>query len=179
MERPFVPQGGPEHPYAMYQNTVPEEDDEPSSNVPLAFPGMSSSFQGSRSSGNETGDIVGTDGHVETLPPYTRYADNVVDKGDMAQIDQPRTAVVESSPTSTDSPNDQSATELTRTGVEVMEDAEARKEGWRTRAKRRKCCGAPCWMVVVLVTVVLIAAAVGGIIGGVIGNEKGVKHGES
>ncbi len=178
IERPFVPQGGPEHPYAMYQNAVPEEDDEPSPTISIALPGADSSFQGSRSSGNDTGDIVGTDGHVETLPPYTRYADNSIAKGDMAQIESPQTAVLESEPTSTDVPTDRSTSELTPTGIEAVEDAEARKEGWRIRAKRRKCCGVPCWMALAVVAVVVIAAAAGGIIGGVIGNKQGVRHAE-
>lgn len=178
MEGPFVSQGGPEHPYAMYQNTVPEEDDESSPSIPLAFPGATSSFQGSRSSGNDTGDIVGTDGHVETLPPYTRYADNSIAKGDMAEIDSPQTVVLETESTPIDHPTDRSTSELTPMGVEAVEDAEARKEGWRTRAKRRKCCGIPCWMALAVLAVVVIAAAAGGIIGGVIGNKQGVKHAE-
>ena len=178
MERPFVPQGGPEHPYAMYQNTVPEENDESSTSIALVFRGVNSSFQGSRSSGNDTGDIVGTDGHVETLPPYTRYADNSIAKGNMAEIDPPQTAVRETEPASTEPPTDRSTSELAPTGVEAVEDAEARKEGWRTRAKRRKCCGVPCWMALAVLTVVLIAAAAGGIIGGVIGNKQGVRHAE-
>jgi hypothetical protein len=162
----------------MYQNTVPEEDDETSTNLPLAFPGANSSIQGSRSSGNDTGDIVGTDGHVESLPPYTRYADNVLAKGDMADIDQPRAAVVEAESTPTDPASGQSATELTPIGTRAIEDAEARKEGWRARAKRRRCCGLPCCIVLAVCAVVFIATAVGGIIGGVIGNGKGEERAE-
>ena len=179
VDRPFVAQGGPEHPYAMYQNTVPEEDDEPSSSAPLDMTGMSSSYHGSGPSGNENGDIVGTDGHVETLPPYTRYADNSIAKGDMNEIDRPRTAVVEadSSPT-TEPSTDRSVTGLTPVAAEAMEEAEARKEGWRTRAKRRKCCGMPCWIVLLVCAVIFVAAALGGITGGVIGNKQGVERGE-
>jgi hypothetical protein len=163
----------------MYQNTVPEEDDEPSPNGSLSFPGVNASFQGSRSSGNDTGDIVGTDGHVETLPPYTRYADNVVAKGDMAEFNRSETAVSVSDATPTDPPTNRSVTQLTPTGVEAVEDAEARKEGWKTRAKRRRCCGVPCWIVSLVVIVVFIATALGGIIGGVIGNRQGVERVEA
>ena len=179
MERPFVAQGGPEHPYAMYQNNVPEDDDEPSSSVPLTLPAMASSFQESRSSGNDTGDIVGRDGHVETLPPYTRYADNVLDKGDMADIDRTRSAVIAVDDTPTEASTDPSTTPLTPRGAEAFEDAQARKEGWRIRAKRRKCCGIPCWIVVGVVTIILGATAVGGIIGGVIGTKQGVEKAEA
>ena len=186
IDRPFVAQGGPEHPYAMYQNTVPEEDDEPSSNVILNGATTSPSFHGSRSSGNDTGDIVGTDGHVETLPPYTRYADNSIAKGNMNDIDHPRTSVVEAdqSPTepptepSTEPSTDRSVAELTPVATDAMEDAEARKEGWRSRAKSRKCCGMPCWVVLLVSVVIFVAAALSGIMGGVIGNQQGVEAGK-
>lgn len=164
----------------MYQNTVPEEDDGSSANVPLGFPTMNSRLrEGSRTFGNDTGDIVGTDGHVESLPPYTRYADNVVAKGDMAEIEQPGTAVVESESSPTDPSAPDSTTELSRTGAEAVEDAEARKEGWRTRIKRRKCCGLPCGIVLLIIVIVCIAAAIGGIIGGIIGNKQGAESAES
>lgn len=181
VERPFVPQGGPEHPYAMYQNTVPEEDDDnlSSPTLAVAYPGGASSVQGSRSSGNDTGDIVGTDGHVESLPPYTRYADNVVAKGDMADIEQPLAAVSEATSLSTDHPSSSSDTELSPVGAEARADAEARKEGWREKVKKRKCCGVPCWIVLAIFTIIFISAAVGGIIGGIIGNKQGTKRAEA
>jgi hypothetical protein len=164
----------------MYQNTVPEEEDDTAnqSHIPLGVSGMGATLHGSSSSGDDTGDIVGSDGHVERLPPYTRYADNVVAKGDMAQLEQSVSPTVDTGSASTEPSTDRSTTELGPTGAEAFADAEARKEGWREKAKRRKCCGIPCWMVVFVITVFLIAATAGGIIGGVIGNRAGVEHGE-
>jgi hypothetical protein len=196
VERPFVPQGGPEHPYAMYQNAVPEEDDDeaegsenPAAGTVLGASGVASSFAGgSSSSGNDTGDIVGRDGHIEQLPPYTRYADNVVAKGDMAQINSggsmPAAMPAEqASPSLTDasllSPNQSSSeAEINPTASTSSEEEQeiARKEGLYERSKRRKCCGIPVIIVVLLVIVILVSAAVGGVVGGIVGNRKGVDH---
>ncbi|ETN46700.1 uncharacterized protein HMPREF1541_00887 [Cyphellophora europaea CBS 101466] len=184
VERPFVPQGGPEHPYGMYQNAVPEEDDDENSIVvpPLGFANVTPSFQsGSSSSGNDTGDIVGSDGHVEQLPPYTRYADNVVAKGDMANINQNNTANEVPSSATTDastlSPNQTtSELELNPPAEEQDQGEVARKEGLYERSKKRKCCGIPLVILILLVVVIIVSAAVGGVVGGVVGNRKGVDH---
>lgn len=182
VERPFVAQGGPEHPYAMYQNAVPEEDDEdPHTVPPLGFSSMSPSFQAaSTSSGNDTGDIVGSDGHVEQLPPYTRYADNVVAKGDMAEINQTNTTQELASPSSETpdlSPNQTtSESELNPSSAQREQEEIARKEGLYERSKKRKCCGIPVVIIVLLVLVIIVSAAVGGVVGGVVGNRKGVDH---
>ena len=161
----------------MYQNTVPEEDDdEHSPHVPLGFPALGNSFrEGSSSSGNDTGDIVGSDGHVEQLPAYSRYADNVIAKGDMATIDPPAIRLVESTSAQSDPAMSESAMELNSSRTEQMEEEEqvARKEGWLAKSRKRKCCGLPLWVVILLCFVIFGAAALGGIIGGVIGNEKG------
>ncbi|KIX03087.1 uncharacterized protein Z518_06637 [Rhinocladiella mackenziei CBS 650.93] len=179
LERPFVPQGGPEHPYSMYpQNTVPEEGDNPETNIPLGFPGLGQSYQpGTNSSGDDVGDIVGTDGHVEQLPPYSRYADNVIAKGDMARIDPQRTSTSEDSTTAAATqPPTSSASDVELTAVRSGPGAEetARKEGMSEKKKRRRtCCGLPVWTMVILVAVVVLAAVLGGVVGGIVGTKKG------
>lgn len=186
-ERPFVATGGPEHPYAMYQNTVPEEedvDDEHSAHVPLAFGGSASGLRnGSSTSGNDTGDIVGTDGHVEQLPPYSRYADNVIAKGDMGRIDQPAAAatLTESNSAPTEPTSSNSEAELNPPRVQQMEEEEeaqavARKEGWYEKGKRKKVCGLPLLAFVLICLIIVAAAAIGGAIGGVVGNRKGTER---
>jgi hypothetical protein len=182
-ERPFAAQGGPQHAYAMYQNTVPEEDDDDdhiNAVPPLGFSGVASSLQGSSSSGNDTGDIVGTDGHVEQLPPYSRYADNTVAKGDMADINENHTVPEHLSPTTESSilspNNSNSDAGLTATAMEREEEEVARKEGLYERSKKRKCCGIPLVILVLLIIVIIVSAAVGGVVGGVVGNRKGVDH---
>ena len=161
----------------MYQNTVPEEDDDaPVNAIPLGFPGMGPNYQSSSgTSGSDVGDIVGSDGHVEQLPPYTRYADNTLAKGNMEPIDGP--IIVESH-----SPDSQELQVMTSSGssqqphLEMgreLSEEEARKEGWKAKAQRRVCGGIPLWVLIILLTVTILAAALGGVIGGVIGNRKG------
>ncbi|KIW10551.1 hypothetical protein PV08_11515 [Exophiala spinifera] len=169
-ERP-LPNGGPEHPYTMYpQNTVPEEDSA-ETNVPIGFPVL-----GTSSSGDEVGDIVGTDGHVEQLPPYSRYADNVIAKGDMARLEHEAVSPGQESGTSTLPPTATTSApdvELTAVGAGAATDEEARKEGFVKKKLRRTCCGLPLWVWIVLSVVVVLAGTLGGVIGGVVGNRKG------
>ncbi|OAL36314.1 hypothetical protein AYO20_04472 [Fonsecaea nubica] len=181
LELPFVPQGGPEHPYSMYpQNTVPEDD---SSDIGLGFPGMGPSFAppDTSSSSNEVGDIVGSDGHIEQLPPYSRYADNVIAKGDMARIDpQTSTITEESGPASNIPPPAGSASDVELMAVgSPSQDEVARKEGLCEKRRRRTCCGLPIWTVVIVVAIVVLAAVIGGVIGGVVGNQHGTHQAEA
>ena len=179
-ELPFIPQGGPEHPYTMYpQNTV-SEDDSSDINVGLGFPGMSREYQqGPVPSGNELGDIVGRDGHIEQLPPYSRYADNVIAKGDMARIESQRTNTTEESapplviPTAEASASD---VELTAVGPQRSLEEVARKEGLKEKKGRRACCGLPLWTLLVVFATIVLAAILGGVIGGVVGNQHGTQH---
>jgi hypothetical protein len=182
LELPFVPQGGPEHPYSMYpQNTIPD-DDSSETHIGLGFSGLSQSYQpASTSSGNELGDIVGTDGHIEQLPPYSRYADNVIAKGDMARIDPQRSTITEESAAPSIIPPAEASgsdVELTAVGAGSGQDEVARKEGLTEKRRRRTCCGVPVWTLLILVTVVILAAVVGGVVGGVVGNQHGQHQAE-
>ncbi|EXJ87818.1 hypothetical protein A1O1_04745 [Capronia coronata CBS 617.96] len=187
-ERPFIAQGGPEHPYGMFpQNTVPEDDDDAEVPLGLGFPGLIQAFHpGTSSPGNDMGDIVGTDGHIEQLPPYSRYADNVVAKGDMARID---THTTNSLPTESPleppvQPSASSASDVELTAARseppTVETEVARKEGLsENRRRRRTCCGMPLWTVITIVAVIVLAAVLGGVIGGVVGTRKGAHQASS
>ncbi|OAP59362.1 hypothetical protein AYL99_06660 [Fonsecaea erecta] len=181
LEQPFVPHGGPEHPYSMYpQNTVPE-DDSSDTDIALGFPGMGQSYPpDTSSSSNEVGDIVGSDGHIEQLPPYSRYADNVIAKGDMARIDPQTSTITEESGPSLIHPPEGSASdvELTAVGSGHPQDEVARKEGLSEKRRRRTCCGLPIWTVVIVAAIVVLAAVIGGVIGGVVGNQHGTRQAE-
>ncbi|KAJ4266319.1 hypothetical protein NW762_004303 [Fusarium torreyae] len=67
---------GPTHPYALYtQNTTSGETSNPS--IPVGFNGLGGSYQRQIGpDGEEAGDMIGPLGHLEELPPYTRYPDN-------------------------------------------------------------------------------------------------------
>jgi hypothetical protein len=184
LELPFVPQGGPEHPYSMYpQNTTSDDDDHSETHVGLGYAGISQTYPStSRSPGNEVGDIVGSDGHVEQLPPYSRYADNVIAKGDMARIDPQRSHITEESAAPSTLPAADASgsdVELTAVGIGSPPDELARKEGLTEKRRRRTCCGLPLWTVICLVAVVVLAAVLGGVIGGVVGNQHGTHQAEA
>jgi hypothetical protein len=166
----------------MYpQNTVPEEDVDQDMPFSLGFPRIGQSFPaGTDSSGDDVGDIVGSDGHIEQLPAYSRYADNVIAKGDMARIDQQRASLIGDSRSVTlvqsRAPSAASDVELTAVGSANSMDEAARKEGFvhkKMKKLKRTCCGLPIWAWAILFVVVALATILGGVIGGVVGNERG------
>lgn len=65
---------GPTHPYALYpQNTVTNEELS-NQHIPIGFPGHGVTYHRQVGpDGEELGDLVGPLGHMEELPPYTRY----------------------------------------------------------------------------------------------------------
>ncbi|KAF5021487.1 hypothetical protein F66182_6461 [Fusarium sp. NRRL 66182] len=75
-DRSFGSPRGPTHPYALYtQNTSSGESSTPS--IPVGFNGLGGGYQRQLGpDGEEAGDLVGPLGHMEELPPYTRYPDN-------------------------------------------------------------------------------------------------------
>lgn len=188
----FLAHARPEHPYHMYpQNTVEAEDEDITANgIPLGFP-RGNQYQGNSGTGNgDSGDIIGTDGHIEQLPPYTRYADNTVAKGNMDDLNRrrmSRASRVSLAPThvseATTGPNplseSSSAALLPAPREEFEHDTEeqiAKKEGWKERATKRTVAGLPVWVVIVIVLAVIFSATVGGVVGGVIGNQQGAER---
>ncbi|KAK5072000.1 hypothetical protein LTR51_006484 [Lithohypha guttulata] len=191
-ETPFVSHGGPAHPYELYpQNTTPEGEDEDitSNGIPLGFPrtNFQSSSGGSRS---DVGDIVSSDGHIEQLPPYTRYADNTVAKGNMERFNSRRSLATAGASTHTSEvasqpapPSAADSTTLLRPReqfIEETEDQRARKEGWRgswkDKAQRHTIAGLPLWGLLAIIAIVISSATIGGIVGGVIGNRQGAQR---
>jgi hypothetical protein len=181
-ERPFVAPSGPEHPYALYsQNTVPEEDAvslNPAT-IPVGFPGMGQQYQGAAETRREDiADIVGPDGHIEELPPYTRYADENAPKETTSSIH------VVSSPAAVpqdDAPSPQRPQiHCLENGVELnsplsrntYNDAKGGfKEKIKRKSRQRVCCGLPLCLFAIIV-VLFSAIVLGGIIGGVIGKQN-------
>ncbi|CAM1506507.1 Fc.00g061480.m01.CDS01 [Cosmosporella sp. VM-42] len=68
---------GPTHPYALYaQNTVLNGEPNPPP-IPLGFNAAGDTYQRQLGpDGEEAGDLIGPLGHMEELPPYSRYPDN-------------------------------------------------------------------------------------------------------
>jgi hypothetical protein len=178
VERPYFGTGGPEHPYGMYpQNTVDEEEDDTHgapSTIPLGFPGMAQSYTGNQASGHDLGDIVGRDGHVEQLPPYTRYADNTIAKAGSEDVPPPVTVDI-SSPSSTIAPTTESNVDLNPAGPSEVGQPQtdySEKSKPPRRLRRKICWGISLCVWLLVGGVIVIAATLGGVIGGVIGNDR-------
>ncbi|MCJ1473798.1 hypothetical protein MMC13_002449 [Lambiella insularis] len=186
-ERSYTGPSGPMHPYGMYpQNTVPEG--ESSADViagpvaPIGFPGLGQQYTRRLGpDGEEADDIIGPDGHTEQLPPYTRYPDAAVTKESYAPAPLESQEALLHPLARAESPvTPQPVDEL-----RLSDDEHARinfaaaavpshydvgrstKERWKSRGRKKVCCGAiPRWVVVTVVIVAIIFAAVmGGIIG--------------
>lgn len=180
VERPFMAPSGPEHPYAMYsQNTVPEEDDVSlaQANIPLGFPGMAQQYQRENETRREDiADIVGSDGHVEELPPYTRYANEAAPKESppSARAMPVPTATPAEIPLSLPSQPTQHADHVVELNTTASRNAESAssgsfKEKIKRKGKKRLCCGLPFC---VIIGVLLLGVIIGAIIGGVVGSGK-------
>jgi hypothetical protein len=183
-ERPFVAPSGPEHPYAMYsQNTVPEEDDMslPPATIPVGFPGMGQRYQtGAETRREDIADIVGPDGHIEELPPYTQYADGIAPKEtpSIIHVVSLPAATPQNAPTSPQSPQTHfvaNELEMNSTSSKNTDSDSVGcfKEKIKQRSRRRVCCGLPFCFCFVIIGVLLIGVVLGAIIGGVIGRRKG------
>jgi hypothetical protein len=169
----------------MYlQNTVPEDDGVqfPPTSIPLGFPGLGQLYQqSSRSAGDDIADIVGADGHVEELPPYTRYPEHGVPKNSTPQLD---TAVNGSDHSRADAPMSPQSTPSHFSDHDVVLNVAAArtagsdsdgsfKERWREKSRRKVLCGLPLWWLLVLLAVVVFVGASGGVIGAVLASKHG------
>ena len=168
------------------QNTVPEEDDAPlaQATIPLGFPGMGQQYQRTAQNRDDIADIVGSDGHVEELPPYSRYADAVAPKE--------RPSSISVAAVSTDLPREASPlpqsphihyagddVELNNTvsGNTDSDSSGSFKEKVRQKSRRKICCGMPCWFFFIIVAVLLVGVIIGAAIGGVVGSKNGAEDG--
>lgn len=183
-ERSFIAPTGPEHPYSMYpQNTVPEDGDVqvPPTSITLGFPGLGQLYQqSSRSAGDDIADIVGVDGHVEELPPYTRYPEHGVPKDSNPQLDSAVSgsdqngADTPASPQSTPSPFSDSDVVLNVAAARTTgSDSDSSfKERWREKSRKKILCGLPLWCLLVLIAVMLLMGGIGGVIGAILANRE-------
>lgn len=75
-DRSYANPRGPTHPYALYTQNVSSGETNDAS-IPVGFNTAAVSYQRQLGpDGEEAGDLIGPLGHLEELPPYTRYPDN-------------------------------------------------------------------------------------------------------
>lgn len=190
-DRSYSGTNGPTHPYGMYpQNTVPEGEISEGGNTapiaPVGFPGRNQQYTRRLGpDGEEADDIIGPDGHLEQLPPYTRYPDAIFTKENYAPGDPERQlspqTPLQMTPTQGSSedaqPSDDERAHINPPPAGAASPVNQRvgtKERWVSRGKKRTCCGAvPRWAVVVMVVLaVLLAALLGGVIGRLFSEKK-------
>lgn len=198
-ERNFVAAAPPQHPYALYsQNTVPEHvPDEPlNTAVPLPLPGQPQTFTQPTQPpvADEVGDILGTDGYREQLPPYSRYPDGIPEKTYYAPtapldvvtaadaspqpLDTPvspvsqvssRTLLAETAPATVVPPPDSSAAESGSVSQEKVGEKD------RRRRNKKICCGLPLWIIGLIAIGLITGTLIGGVLGGIVGARQGQK----
>ena len=191
-ERTYAGASQPTHPYGMYpQSTVPESDTiagaPTNAAIPVGFTGLGQQYSRRIGpDGEDADDIVGSDGHAEQLPPYTRFPDNKARQQQRAvptitgenpdPFSSLNTVTSDSSGLSSPTSEDHNAQINTAAAAAAghFEEPHASKEKWIQRGKKR-VCGAtiPAWA---LASIILLLVMFSAIIGGVIGRFAGHKH---
>lgn len=68
---------GPTHAYGLYTQSTATPDDPTQRHIPVGFNGMGNGYRRQLGpDGEEAGDLIGPLGHMEELPPYTRYPED-------------------------------------------------------------------------------------------------------
>lgn len=181
----------PQHPYRLYPQNVDYEEDLGDQPIPVGF---SATHQSRSAQADEVGDIVGPDGHLEQLPPYSRYPDGVSrptsgrGPASIASDIRGQSERYRDDP-SDDAPGSRSDSS-SGTLINVDSSDPLRPSGSRSdrsstlvesvsekvsRKGREKCWGAPIWLVVLAIVASVTCAILGGVIGGVLG-EMAATH---
>lgn len=205
-ERAYSGPGGPTQPYGMYtQNTVPEDGDSMGgfgSSIAPAFPGLGQGYRRRLGpDGEDVDDLIGPDGYTEQLPPYTRYADGLSPKMDLAEPPREEGPVLPQqtrqqppeqvhflpgenyrppdvqSPVPSNPFDDRSAPSSSTTAVDSADRSEKGrlKDRIKKKSTRPVCWGLiPCWLSICIVFAICLAILLGGIIGGVVAHHGAI-----
>ena len=187
-ERSFPATGGPGQPYAMYsQSTVPEEGDAhlPRTNIPLGFPSTRGTGYRENSPRRtaDIADIVGSDGHIEQLPPYTPYAGNDSAAKENSTRIRTLSAPAQASPAgltglqSGEPPGVANSFEMNSTDHQEQSNDESNasgsfKEKIKRTTHRTVCCGLPLWFLLAIVAVLALGVIIGAVIGVVVVDDS-------
>lgn len=180
----------PQHPYALYQQNIGLEQDIGDQIIPMGFPPNGFQLHHACGQADDVGDIIGPDGHLEQLPPYSRYPEGVRPKSGhspasiasaMREQEQEQSSHAEPAASSGDS---------SRTLVDTSASADRGRLADRSsdtsgpvsfneklkQRGRRKCCGAPLWLLALLGLGMVVGGIIGGVIGGLLGEKTGEKR---
>jgi hypothetical protein len=167
--------------------------------VPVGFAGVGNSYRRQVGPDGEEQDIIGSDGHAEQLPPYSRYPENGPEKMPLLPTalhsrapvhgTDPGMALMHAAlqPTSSaQSMTDaseleplQSTSELAlppthapRSFSQYGEKESSRKSFWKERMNRRVCGIRLWWILAILGAVLFVLALVGGVAGGYLAGQR-------
>lgn len=187
---------GPAHPYNLYPQTTSSESSSEGSHrstvVPIGFPGHNQQFTRRLGPEGEEQDIVGSFGHTEQLPPYSRFPDTYDNKAAAVGL-LSATGEPAGGPSTHHSPVEMQERQPSRVDVPFTDitdgDRDAREtpspdpivlnseKRWKQKTwkeKRKTKLWGPISVGAALLTVgvvVLIAGICGGVIGGVLGHK--------
>ena len=188
----------PAHPNSLLSQNVAGDatDGNQTTSIPVGFPGAGQSFHRQIGAEGEEQDIIGSDGHTEQLPPYSRFADETnhktiaggalpaIGEGDGPNPQPASPTVSERTGGERESlaTGNSDTARLHRSSVPVGDNSERApmekswsERNWREK-RRTKVLGVPLWIFLLVVAILLsIAAICGGVIGGVLGHNK-AKH---
>ncbi|KAH8695307.1 hypothetical protein BGW36DRAFT_429186 [Talaromyces proteolyticus] len=183
---PFRGRAAPSHPYGMYSQNVDYEEDLGDRPIPMGFPADEMQNRQESTPADEVGDIVGPDGHLEQLPPYSRYPDGIVrpttGRGPASIASAMREPQESSHDESLLRSDASSRTLINVDSSEPLVPLSERNSRLMPfdeklgRRGQRKCCGAPIWLLALLGLGMLIGALIGGVIGGVLGRRAAENH---
>ncbi|PNY24762.1 Uncharacterized protein TCAP_05294 [Tolypocladium capitatum] len=188
---------GPTHPYALYTQNTAAGEETAQEHIPVGFTGMGNTYQRQIGpDGEEAGDLIGPLGHLEELPPYTRYPEESYARRKSPEPVQdaapaPLQAIPgagglgiatrnpEFSSTEEDlvlpqsrSPSRSEAShhEINAAARDISEKPTMTK--WQRRARKKIWGIVPCWAITLLVVgIVIMAIVTGAVIGTVLANH--------
>ncbi|KJZ74601.1 hypothetical protein HIM_05951 [Hirsutella minnesotensis 3608] len=182
----YVGPRGPTHPYALYPQTTTAGTETPQEQIPVGFAGnIGATYQRQIGpDGEEAGGLIGPLGHMEELPPYSRYPEDSPARKTPEVVP---TALANSVPvipgaggigiatrnpefssTEDDLPALSAARPASRGGMSQHEINTAARDisekptmtKWQRRARKKICGIVPCWAIGMLAVGIIIIAVV-------------------
>lgn len=199
--RPFshaAPNRPPAHPYGLYTQNIADDvhPDSQQNPIPVGFPGSGVQFHRRIGPEGEEQDIIGSDGHTEQLPPYSRYPEQDVQKtvtggaplSAIGEASSPESSRSDNAPAQEPERQDDTpvSTPITSERVpgraaSVSNDTSFSEKSWSEKSwkerRRVKICGTPLWFFVfVSSALVLVTVIIGSVIGGILSRQSEEHH---
>lgn len=172
----------------MYpQNVIEDSEDSPAAAavpaLPVGFPGHGQGYHRRLGPDGEEQDIIGPDGHVEQLPPYTRFPEEGPTKASLAAEALMMPLAVNSSrdappPHGEELQRSSTAPPESTAGSSQESEKSWREKSWKEKRNTRVFWGKmPLWLLLLLLGfVVVLAVILGGVIGAFVAKENAARR---